>query len=260
MFKILKENWLLIIALIISVLAWATWATAGTIEVTPLDPVVTAPQRPVAVNWAGAYAGATGGHHRSKTKVIDTTTVGDCGDGKWCDVDTPENLIGAPELDRLPDRPQFGNCGNQGSSNPFNCVTRRNGLGQATELWLADPIDVVSGSHKVTTSEAIAGGFAGYRFNGPGRIVPGVEVSGLVGLKTGRTLLAAEAQAGLALGRWLPYLSGGYASYGGNTGPVYGGGIDFAASRRVIIGVKAQYGDFGNTTTKTILARVAWRF
>jgi len=86
------------------------------------------------------------------------------------------------------------------------------------------------------------GAFAGYRRDF-GRVVGGLEV-GSIGDMT-----SAEAQIGLDLGRALAYGFAGAADAGGESGAIYGAGIDLLLGRGVLLGVKHTTGDLGDMTT-----------
>lgn len=250
MINFIKSNLLIIAAVAFVILAWLIWATTAKADgLTPVydDPIVTAPAQP-SHSWAGPYAGAMGAYVKAKRRVH----VREYTEIPEGDYDLPPELIGNPTLNDLP--------GCQGFQ--FDCASRRNGNGDTTQTWLTGPLDIITGSHSESRTDSGfgAGVFAGHRWE-VGRFVPGAEVAALYMFDSGDTLLTAEAQAGLSLGRALPYISGGVGHYSGQTGWAAGAGIDFAIGKRATIGVKAQYVDLGSgENIKAAIARVAWRF
>lgn len=93
------------------------------------------------------------------------------------------------------------------------------------------------------------GAFAGYRHDF-GRLVGGVEI-GRIGDVT-----SAEVQLGLDMGRVLPYGLAGGAWAGGESGTIYGAGVDVRLGQRWLVGIKHTTGDVGGMTT----LRVGIRF
>ena len=109
-------------------------------------------------------------------------------------------------------------------------------------------VDIIT--HDDSTSEG-AGVFAGYRVGST--MIGGVEVS------SDGTLSTAELSGGLALGSVLPYGFVGFGQYDGAEGTVAGAGVDVLIGG-FLIGGKWTSGDFGDTQTNTVGARVAYRF
>jgi hypothetical protein len=117
----------------------------------------------------------------------------------------------------------------------------------------ADEVNTITETVNQSMSMDDIGGFVGYRHDF-GSLVGGVEL-GVLG-----ELVTLEAQAGLDLGRVLPYLFVGAGEYDGDSGSVYGVGTDIKVTETLMVGVKHTIGDFGNSETKTTSLRVAIRF
>lgn len=106
-----------------------------------------------------------------------------------------------------------------------------------------DPIFIYYPEYKVvepfsiTTGETEAGGFIGYRTGGS--LVLGVEAG-----KSGLTYV--EAQAGIGLGRVLPFISVGASDEGAS----YGIGADVALGERWLLGVAHRQADEGYTSLR----------
>lgn len=117
----------------------------------------------------------------------------------------------------------------------------------------ADEVNTITETMNQTSSMDEVGAFIGYRHDF-GSLVGGVEL-GVLG-----ELATLEAQAGLDLGRVLPYLFVGAGEYDGDSGSVYGVGTDIKVTNTLMVGIKHSVGDFGNTETKTTGLRIAIKF
>lgn len=98
-----------------------------------------------------------------------------------------------------------------------------------------------------------AGAFVGYRQDF-GTIVGGVEGN------LGGDLSTLEAQAGLDMGAALSYVFVGGGKFDGESGTVYGAGIDVKINDRWLVGAKYTVGEFGQTDTNTAAVRFGIQF
>ena len=146
------------------------------------------------------------------------------------------------------------------------------------EAWT----EVVTAAYTSSVVQEVAenansyGVFAGYRYQRADRWVLGVEGSYTHLSNVSATFdetnydfnlnsVGLELQAGYALGRWLPYVSAGVVSTGGDTGWTAGAGLDYAVTDRLLVGVKYNHADYSDLNgweaeTDTVSLRAGWRF
>lgn len=101
----------------------------------------------------------------------------------------------------------------------------------------------------IDVSERTFGGFANYRIQA-GDIVLGAEVLG------NGDLMHIDAHAGYSLGRALPYVTAGYASFNDMSGAAFGAGVDFQLSGNVTVGLEAMRADEFDAA----FVKVGWKF
>lgn len=120
------------------------------------------------------------------------------------------------------------------------------------------------------------GVFGGYRYQFQNNVVLGVEGSYTKANNISATFerdthkfdlstVSIEAQAGYALGKFLPYVAAGYANAGGDGGWLAAAGVDYALTDRVIIGARYTHHDFNDlqgweADTDTVSLRVGFKF
>lgn len=243
------------------------------------DPVVTPPvvsANPPSVSaWDGFYVGVSVGRTESTRKDEISYYQRACvpsPSGKWqgkCIVDQ-DDFMNSPELVALGDivdghPSKVGNL-----DDPFRYdagypgvwttqtlyYTTTNDLGPDRPSRYADNVFIgkITEVFDVVESADSAGAFLGYRMHLAGPIVVGAE------LGADGTMTTGDVQVGLPAGRVLGYGFAGIGQYDGEDGTSYGLGADLRISGRVSVGGQYRLGEFGNTDTETLSARVSFSF
>lgn len=135
----------------------------------------------------------------------------------------------------------------------LNAPTGQDAVLSVTHQFKADVVTQMSESITSIESMDEFGAFAGYRHDF-GKIIGGVEL-GMIG-----DLASLEAQAGLDLGRVLPYVFAGAGQYDGESGTVFGAGADLKIGQRLRVGIKHTVGEFDNVDVESTALRVAFKF
>jgi len=117
----------------------------------------------------------------------------------------------------------------------------------AVDLDFAEDFEFESRDDTATTYGVVAG----YRHQFENNFVLGGELgyqkTESLFESGGAETYTAEAQAGYAFNRVLPYISAGYAKVDGEDSSTYGVGIDYAVTDNLVVGGKYSRTDLGNS-------------
>lgn len=238
---------------------------------------------PAALSWGGPYVRLSFGRQtvtREESTITETRTPTEIEEpvteecpydaergthyGRKCDV---SDHAGNADLNALPQ-------GNWNGCDASVCAWRYDDEGNVTHIWLEDfePFsfqtgtvlvpgpDIVSesASYFEEAFDASALGLSlGHRWQS-GSIVYGGEVALTRNTDDDSNTASAEGTFGYSLGAALPYVSAGLASFEGETGAIYGAGVDLRITDSLFAGVKVSQSD--DLGLEGVSASVGWKW